>query len=105
MLTIRHIAGDCGNTITGNSFDKVAVLNNGDEVAIVDIKYHPDSFATTATIVCRDEAAMIPRIFGDFHLLSLVMSTMIAAFNDSHEFYCDVFTDEDGNLRDLTIAV
>ena len=107
MLTIRHINGDCGPFLDGNTYDAVAVLDNGEPVATVCYFYNPGTIRTRVEIDCHDleRVALLPGVHGHLHLLSLVTKTILEHFTEDHEFYCDAFADEDGEPRDLIIAL
>lgn len=101
-LTLEHIDGDCGNFTTGNTFDLLAVMNGDKQVATVKLSYEDDSkeFALTCSDIDHASARFIAN---DVYLIACVTATLMRAFTEDHEFYCDVFYDEEGNKREIPL--
>ncbi len=99
-LTLAHIDGNCGNFITGNQFDKFEVRNGSEVVATLIATYDEGK----TVIECLEiNQAIATGIANEVHLIGCVTMTIVRAFADNHSFYCDVFTDEDGNAIELEL--
>ena len=99
-LQVSLIETDCGCYTTGNTFSVFGVLVDGKMVSTVTVRF--DEGRTTADCERGDE---VPLLAGAVHVIAIVLSTIMKHFTSDHEFYCDVFSDDEGESKLLTIEV
>jgi hypothetical protein len=103
---VRHINGDCGPTIDGNTFDEFALIHqdgaNCPIVATLRCDYGVDGTKHTLEAL---RSHYIPMIAGDLHLTASILNTVMFHFTSDHEFYCDAFSDEDGKVLSHPLIV
>lgn len=98
-LTVGFFGSDCGSFTTGNTFDEFALYQDDKMVAVLRCEYDNDSKTpvTTALTVSLD-VAELPSVSSALHLSAAIIDTVMQAFSSDHEFYHQVFQDEDGDL-------
>lgn len=100
-MKLAHKNGDCSYNIDGNTFDEYAVLtDDGVELCTVRFQYDESDkgrFSTVLQNTAPHEAVRIPGACGEQHVIASVIMTVLKHFTEDHSFYCESFSDEDGN--------
>ena len=87
-LKVSFIDTDCGNTITGNTFAKFGVTENGELLSTVNYSYEDRKVIVTIETLTDKH---ISGMHSELHLLSCVGKTIMTAFNEDMTFYHEVF--------------
>jgi hypothetical protein len=109
-LTVAYQNSDCGSYTTGNTFDEFALMQGDDRIAVLRIEYGDEATPVTTKLSQVDcvPAGSLPHITSALHLSAAMVDTVMQAFTADHEFYNEVFQDEDGHYTKrlpLLIAV
>lgn len=103
--TVQHVGGDCGPFITGNTFDEFGLFLNDQHIATLKVTYDGDGNEIACQLIKHVPELVVPIVAGDFHLIAAMMSTVMHHFTSEHEFYCDAFSDEDGNALSHALLI
>ena len=109
-LTVAYHDSDCGSYTTGNTFDEFALMQDDKKIAVLRIEYGEEAIPVTTKLsqVDCEPAGSLPYITSALHLSAAIVDTVMHAFSEDHEFYNEVFQDEDGHFTKrlpLLIAV
>lgn len=95
-LKVTLIASDCGEFITGNTFDEFGIVQNGELLATVRYSYENDDNRMTAQVHTLTDTH-IDGMHSEMHLLACVGKTIMTALTEDMSFYSQAFEDENGD--------
>ena len=102
---VYHTAGDCGPNLDGNTFDEFALMHFDKEVCTLRIDYENDTESFSTKLIVHDKEHQVPMCAGSFHIIASMMNTVMHHFTSDHEFYCDAFSNEDGDTLGHALIV
>lgn len=97
-LFVAYNDSNCGNYINCNEFDEFALMQNDKKIAVLRVEYGDEATPITTKLsqVDCEPAGELPYITSAMHLSAAIIDTVMHAFTQDHEFYNEVFLDEEG---------